>query len=121
MLGKFSPARFFLGGGLAPRVEILSASQRAQIRATPKSAPQSALRSALRNRGALEECSQECSWGVLFLLFTTEITHREHSPESTLGSTFGGFPDLGPLAGRQNLNSKGEVDFASVDLQKNGL
>ena len=51
------------GDRIILRVEIPSASQRAQIRKTPKSAS-----------------------------------------ESALGSTFGGFPDLGPLAGRRNLN-----------------
>ena len=66
----------------------------------PKSVPQSALRSALKNRGALRSALESA---LKFASFTTENPSRALSgalppiSESTPESTFGGFPDLGPL------------------------
>ena len=98
------------------RVEILSVSQRAQIRETPKSAPETALESALRNRGALRSAPE----GALLVVHHRENPSRALSGallraprfvrallRAVSGALWGGFPDLGPLAGRQNSNLEG--------------
>ena len=58
------------------RIEIRSASQRAQIRQTPKSAPKSALGSALRNRGALRSDPESALEGALLIVHHTEKSSR---------------------------------------------
>ena len=89
-------------------LELLLASQRAQIGETPKVLLR-LLSEALSEPRVL---SRNSLWGTTRRALSRALSYpiSESTSESSLGSTFGGFPDLGPLADQRNF--KGTLEFS---------